>query len=66
MGMKRLTRLFACVALGLALTVPAMAQEAKQMTKVLITNANVFDGQNEQLAEGMSVLVEGNKIAKIA
>ncbi len=33
---------------------------------ILITNANVFDGWNEKLAEGMSVLVEGNKIAKIA
>ncbi|KKG14158.1 hydrolase [Methanosarcina sp. 2.H.T.1A.6] len=34
--------------------------------KVLITNANTFDGQHEALAEGMSVLVERNKIVKIA
>lgn len=33
---------------------------------VLITNANVFDGEYENLAMGMSVLVEGNKITKIA
>lgn len=32
----------------------------------LFQNVNVFDGQNEALATGMSVLVEGNKIAKIA
>jgi len=42
------------------------AQEAKPVAKTLITNANVFDGKNEKLAEGMSVLIEGNKIAKIA
>jgi len=45
---------------------PAMAQETTPVSKVLFTNANVFDGQNEQLAVGMSVLVEGNKIARIA
>jgi len=32
----------------------------------LITNVNVFDGKTEKLAMGMSVLVEGNKISKIA
>jgi len=32
----------------------------------LITNANIFDGENEQLSKGMSVLVEGNKITSIA
>lgn len=34
--------------------------------KTLITNATIFDGKNEKLSEGMSVLVNGNKIAKIA
>jgi len=33
---------------------------------VLISNARVFDGKSETLADGMSVLVEGNKITKIA
>lgn len=33
---------------------------------ILIKNANVFDGQHENLARGMSVLVESNKITKIA
>ena len=58
---------------GLALAIclaapslPAMAQDAKATAKVLFTNANVFDGKSEKLATGMSVLVEGNKIAKIA
>lgn len=35
-------------------------------SSVLITNANVFDGRSEHLSTGMSVLVEGNTIAKIA
>lgn len=42
------------------------AQDAKKKNIVLITNATIFDGQNEKLAEGMSVLVEGNKISEIA
>lgn len=41
------------------------AQEAAKSV-VLFTNANIFDGQNEKLQEGMSVLVEGNIITKIA
>jgi len=50
----------------LALAMSATAQEAKPVSQVLITNARIFDGQNEKLAEGMSVLVEGNQISKIA
>jgi len=55
-----------CQLLVLAAAIPAMTQEARPVSKVLITNANIFDGENETLATGMSVLVEGNKIAKIA
>src|SRR5512146_2370176 len=33
---------------------------------VIITNANIFNGTSDTLATGMSVLIEGNKIAKIA
>jgi imidazolonepropionase-like amidohydrolase len=40
-------------------------QEAKE-NAILIRNVKIFDGKSEKLAEGMSVLVEGNKIAKIA
>jgi len=32
----------------------------------LITNANIFDGKSEKIAAGMSVLIEGDKISKIA
>jgi len=53
-----------CVAYAFSATV--IAQDAKPKQSVLITGANIFDGQNEKLATGMSVLVEGNKIAKIA
>lgn len=50
----------------LAVCATAIAQEAQPKQSVLFTNARIFDGQNESLADGMSVLVEGNKIAKIA
>ncbi len=53
-----------CVLIATAAT--AWAQAAQPTPSVLITNARIFDGQNEQLIEGMKVLVEGNKIAKIA
>jgi imidazolonepropionase-like amidohydrolase len=33
---------------------------------VLFKNVRVFDGKTERLAEGMEVLVEGNKIARIS
>jgi len=55
-----------CQLLVLAAALPVVAQESKPVSKVLITNANIFDGENETLATGMSVLVEGNKISKIA
>ncbi len=42
------------------------AAEAQPVAPTLITNVNIFDGEHEGLADGMSVLVEGNKIAKIA
>jgi imidazolonepropionase-like amidohydrolase len=35
-------------------------------TACIITNVDIFDGENEQLSNGMSVLIDGNKIAKIA
>jgi len=51
---------------GMNLAVKASAAEQAPPSKVLIQNAKIFDGVNEKLASGMSVLVEGNKIAKIA
>jgi len=50
----------------LACCATAVAQDAKPGASVVITNARIFDGEHEALATGMSVLVEGNKIAKIA
>jgi len=45
----------------------ALAADApKPVAKTLITNARIFDGKSDKLTENMSVLVEGNKIAKIA
>ena len=35
-------------------------------TTMLFRNASIFDGTNETLAVGMSVLVEANKITKVA
>ncbi|UCE63125.1 MAG: amidohydrolase family protein [Nitrospirota bacterium] len=37
-----------------------------QLTQVLITNVNIFDGNDEKLATGLNLLVEGNKIKKIS
>jgi imidazolonepropionase-like amidohydrolase len=50
---------------SLNLPVSAIAQEEKPKPQVLFTNVNVFDGKSDKLAEGMSVLVEGNLIKKI-
>jgi hypothetical protein len=40
--------------------------EAEMNNKILIKDVNIFDGVSEKLALSMSVLIEGNKIAKIA
>ena len=44
----------------------AVAQDEKPKPQVIFTNVNIFDGKNDKLSEGMSVLVEGNLIKKIA
>lgn len=64
--MKRLGVPLGFAVLALVLAMPVIAAETKAKLSVLFINANVFDGQQEKLAEGRSVLVEGNKIAKIA
>jgi len=51
---------------GIMLLTGAVAEENKPKSSVLIINAKIFDGQNENVASGMSLLVEGNKITKIA
>jgi len=57
--------LFVCMALALAgAAASAEAQEPPALT--LFTNVNIFDGKTDKLATDRSVLVEGNKIARIA
>ena len=65
--MKRNIALFFSVIVSSFVAVqPAFAQEHQQLpTLVLISNVNIFDGSDKLVAD-MSVLVEGNKIAKIA
>ncbi|WP_455387850.1 amidohydrolase family protein [Petrachloros mirabilis] len=64
--MKSIHKIIVFSFLALALCTSASARAAEPKPAVLITNANIFDGKSEKLATGMSVLVEGNKIAKIA
>ena len=65
-GMSRAVRVVSGVVLSAFLSMPVMAQETEQVSQVLITNVNIFDGKSEELTPAMSVLVEGNTIAKIA
>ena len=44
----------------------AADEKAPPKTIILFTNANIFDGKNDKPTENMSVLIEDNKIAKIA
>ena len=64
--MKTFVKIIGCMVLSIVLAVSAMAEETKPVSKVLITNANILDSNKGTLAQGMSLLVEGNKIAKIA
>ena len=50
----------------MSLALPAVGEEAEPVSKVLITNARIFDGMGDALSAPMSVLVENNKISKIA
>ena len=52
-----------CVALVVLFGTQASAQEKKP--QVLFTNVNIFDGFNDKLAMGMSVLVEDNHIKEV-
>jgi len=64
--MRRFNRVLMSLVAGFVLCATVTAQGAEPKPFVLITNANIFDGQNEKLATGMSVLIEGNKIKTIA
>ncbi len=61
------TRRFAYMALAIiVMTLAPTDSRAQEPTRVLFTNVNVFDGVNDGLLLGMSVLVEGNMIAQIS
>jgi imidazolonepropionase-like amidohydrolase len=59
---------YVVVCLLALITYPTQGSGAEEKPKpqVLFTNVNIFDGKSDTLAEGMSVLVEGNLIKKIA
>lgn len=62
--MKRLSSPILMAMVLASLSVTAHGEDVEPVT--LITNANVFDGVNEELIEGADVLVEGSLIKKIA
>ena len=62
--MKRFISSLFTIVIFIALSVTAQAQDEQSL--ILITNANVFDGENERLQRGVDVLVEGNLIKEIA
>ena len=64
--MNTYAKLLSSMVLSLVMAVSAMAQEAEPVSKILITNANILDSSKGTISKDMSLLVEGNKIAKIA
>jgi imidazolonepropionase-like amidohydrolase len=52
--------------LALAIVSPTGALAEGPPAKTLIRNVNIFDGVNDGLAEGMSVMIEGNLIKAIS
>lgn len=65
----RLATLLLPLAALVSLGVPASAQASdpdSQSSFTLITKVRIFDGKSEKLTPLMSVLIEGNKIARIA
>jgi len=48
------------------LVASAIAQEPKQVSRVLISNVNVFDGEHDKLINNANVLVEGSLIKQVS
>jgi imidazolonepropionase-like amidohydrolase len=68
---KLIGRAAGALLFGLLISTSVFAGEdaskaAPAPAQTLITNARVFDGKSAKLADGMNVLIEGNKIAKIS
>jgi imidazolonepropionase-like amidohydrolase len=59
---------YVVVCLLALITYPTQGSGAEEKLKpqVLFTNVHIFDGKSDTLSEGMSVLVEGNLIKKVA
>lgn len=64
--MTQLCRFIGVSLMSISLSTPLMAQQKEAVSRVLINNVNIFDGRSDKLISDMSVLVEGNTIAKIA
>ena len=65
------SRISLALALTALLTVPlavtaAEAEEEKAPTQVLITNVDVWDGTSDTVSRGTDVLIEGDKIKRVA
>ena len=66
----KLKKLFAIIVIAsvslVSLATNAAAADEKAPTLVLITNVNVWDGTSDSVKKGVDVLIEGNKIKKVA
>jgi hypothetical protein len=56
----------AIAATGVILPAATTVAAQKETSRILIQNVNIFNGMSPELSNGMSVLIEGNKIAQIA
>jgi len=56
----------ATVTASMAFLAPLSVAEEQAEPQTLFTNVNVFDGTSDTLADGMSVLVEGSLIKRVA
>lgn len=64
--MRTLLNLTTAVALCAVSTFSLQAKENQALNQTLITNAKIYNGTSDKLSAPMSVLIEGNKIKKIA
>jgi imidazolonepropionase-like amidohydrolase len=62
--MKKLPSLFLAKIFLLLLGLTAQGQETQPV--ILITNANIFDGVDDDLIEGADILIEGHLVSQIA
>ncbi len=62
---SRMTLSLSVMAVALSCLVPHAGAQEEEASYILIENVNIFDGTNEELAIGASVLIENNLIAII-